>query len=665
MKTFFSKTLTYLVYLISFLIPVYFLTITQEFFNVNKFYLIGFVTILSLVLLTINFIIHKKISWKKSIFDNSIFLFLFFYATSVVLVSPNKIQALTVLPNGFFVFLFLAILFFVINNNLKLHQKENIFKGLNYSALVLALLNIVMFFEPFKNVKLPDSLSFLKVQTFSPIGTQVDLAIFLGFFAIFNLFKFLNKKEEEGEKVFSKEIVMLGSLFLIIISLSLSLYLVFKPIKIADNQTTSIYQSLPPFSITWYSAIETLKNPMSLFLGFGPDNFAAVYTKVKPVEYNTTAIWNLNFAQGSNFLLQLWTEGGLLSLLSFGILLFVLIKKTASRKHEKYLLYSSIYLVLALFVAPTSITILTLLFLLLTQVEDDGDLGDLSFDTGKILPVYFGVIILAILFIAPLTYFIFKNYEAEVFFKKSQDGFAKNDAKQIYDNQKLAIENNPYIEKFRTNFAQTNLLIANRIASKKKEDITDEDRQNITYAIQDAIGHAKEIVKLNPAKSNNWESLAYVYRNILNVAQGADSWTIAAYQRAIVADPNNPTLRLNLGGVYYSLGNFDEAIKFFQQAIELKPDWANAHYNLSHAYIEKKEYLKAAQELQGVMTLVNPKSDDYKKTQAELEEVKKLLPKEEVKTGADAVNPKELSLPTPPVATISPKLQLENKEVAP
>ena len=40
----------------------------------------------------------------------------------------------------------------------------------------------------------------------------------------------------------------------------------------------------------------------------------------------------------------------------------------------------------------------------------------------------------------------------------------------------------------------------------------------------------------------------------------------------------------NLGEVYYHKGMYDEAIKYFKKAIEINPNNADAHYNLSFAY---------------------------------------------------------------------------------
>ena len=65
----------------------------------------------------------------------------------------------------------------------------------------------------------------------------------------------------------------------------------------------------------------------------------------------------------------------------------------------------------------------------------------------------------------------------------------------------------------------------------------------------------------------NWQTHASIYRILIHVAQDADQWSIAAYVRAIQTDPTNPMLRLDLGGVYVTTQNYDQAIRLFQQLL--------------------------------------------------------------------------------------------------
>jgi tetratricopeptide (TPR) repeat protein len=117
-------------------------------------------------------------------------------------------------------------------------------------------------------------------------------------------------------------------------------------------------------------------------------------------------------------------------------------------------------------------------------------------------------------------------------------------------------------------------------------------------------------------------------------------------------DPLNVNLRIALGGIYYALGRYDEAIQTFQTAVLSKPDLANAHYNLAITYREKGEIQKAIDQMNVVLSLVSKDSKDYEVAQAELENLQKKLPVEKG-TGESLTPP-----PSTPNSTVKPKITL-------
>lgn len=201
---------------------------------------------------------------------------------------------------------------------------------------------------------------------------------------------------------------------------------------------------------------------------------------------------------------------------------------------------------------------------------------------------------------------------AEYYFKKS---LRSKSVKEVYDYQRLSITTNPYIDQYRTRFSQTNLLIANSLMDKSKEPST-QDKQTATKAIEAAIEEAKSAVKLNDQKAANWANLAYIYRNLLNIAENADSWAISSYERAIVLEPQNINYRLQLGGVYYLLKRYDDAIQIFEETIKLKPDWPNAYYNLAWAYYQKGNNEKAILNIETTISLLSNQNNSAELTKA-------------------------------------------------
>lgn len=350
----------------------------------------------------------------------------------------------------------------------------------------------------------------------------------------------------------------------------------------------------------------------------------------------------------------------------FGLLVFMatrtlLDKKIQRKKTMKMLTPPFFYLLALLLFLPPSFPILLLFFILIALIGN-ADEHTRSFASPlSNQPIIAGVVmVVAFILVCATAYGSFRAYSAEYQFKKALDGLSENNGPKVYSSIVSAIQANPYNESYHMGFSQINLLIANNVATKQT--LTDEDRQTITQTIQQAIEQAKIAVQLNPGKAANWENLAVIYRNIVNVAQGADAWTIAAYQKAIALDPTNPQLRLNLGGVYYSLKNMDEARLSFQQAINLKPDWANARYNLAWTYFQAKQYPQAVLEMQNVLALVPKDNPDYTQALADFEEFKKKLPPSKASQTTSTLQPTEnqqpLSLPQEPEVVITPKIEL-------
>jgi predicted Zn-dependent protease len=221
---------------------------------------------------------------------------------------------------------------------------------------------------------------------------------------------------------------------------------------------------------------------------------------------------------------------------------------------------------------------------------------------------------------------------ADYFFASSLQAASQNHGQQTYENQIKALNFNPWNSNYRVSYSQTNLALANSLAGQ--QNLTDQQKQIVVQLVQQSLRESRLAASLQPHRAGNWENLSLIYRNLINFAQGADQWAVQTEQQAIQLDPTNPRLRLDLGGILFSAKDYQNAAQIFNQAASLKPDFANAHYNLAQALKELNITDQALQQLQLTGQLVcsptqaNPQaatSTDCKKVTSEIDDLAKKI----------------------------------------
>jgi len=664
--------------------PLFFLPFTSEFFTTGKLYFTAGVGLLLILVSLAQFVVSKEIVWREQSLDKILALFLVACGLSIMVSSPNRVQASLSAITGFLAFASVATLAYYLSRT----TRKYIELAVVIALIPLSVITILFSFKPFLNVKLPAILAFLSNPNFSPMGNQIELLIMLVVGMVFTLSSIIVWIKARNLR---KKVPVLAIVATVFSGIAVGITMFQVGSIIVKNGYSSL--QFPPLSISWYASVETLKQPLTALFGAGVGNFSALFSASKVPSYNFGPFWQLSsFSIARTYFLHIWAELGLLGVVASLLLVFQLVRVALmSRSLPLLALVTSVLVVF--FLIPPTFTTLVLLFIVagltasFTHEKNNAEkeVHPTTISVARFFPVYFGIIGIVIVLIGIAGYLVGRSYQAEMAYKQSLDGALNNNIVEMYNKQREAVLLNQYIERFRIAFSQTNLLIANNMltnlaeAQKKANEqqpqtaqqatptISEQDRQTIAQAIQAAIAEAKAAVALNPQTSSNWENLAVIYRNIIGLAEGADAWTISAYQRAIALDPQNPIYRLNLGGLYYGFGVFDESIKLFEQTISLKSDWPNAYYNLAWGYFQKQNYQLAVQAMQTTVNLLDPKKDkaDYDRSQSDLAEFIKKLPqpeatKEETKPEAT----KQLTLPTPPTQKVEPKIELP-KEASP
>ena len=224
-KSVIHHILIYFITLMTAIIPVLFLPITQEFFTTNKFYMLAFGMLIALALLTIQMVFSKSIKWERKPYDGAVLLLVIGVALSLLIVTPSKVEGVLSPNFGLASVMSLSLLYFFLSR-FNSHEKKTVFNALAITTSLAAIVSIVFFFKPFANVSLPAYITFLKNPYFTLLGTPLETMLFIGFFLTYALVVLFNEKAGERKHNNTLLITVAVTTFIAVIMLA---YYLFKP----------------------------------------------------------------------------------------------------------------------------------------------------------------------------------------------------------------------------------------------------------------------------------------------------------------------------------------------------------------------------------------------------------------------------------------------------
>ncbi len=613
--------------------PVIFTTITTNPIVLPKQVLLGGVVILLLVLQCAKMLSEKSVKLRRTSFDIPIILLAIFSLLSSIF-AVNRADSLT----AFVPYLFAILGFFLIVNIVK---DKNSLLFLMFSliigAVLLSLSGVLSFFKiyilPFPGTH---------AQTFTPLGSLLEQEIYLilvfsiSFYYLWRFFR--SKARAKEQDAFSQDANKMSSSEMTkAVSFGVSSFVILLGIIVT---TYALFTLDKPLILPIETGFQTAFSEISLdsgriaqgfLLGSGFGTYAVDFARWKQAVFNQDpTLWNLSFFRSSNFVLELLATTGVLGLCTFIFLLIRAVKEIRSVPQNKMLI-SLIALLIFSFLLPLSFVTQTLFFIILglfaanqgliTKANNrffDIELQLVAFrkgliameaphtknDKSLILPSTIGVLIL--LLVGWIGYLGILYTTSDLTFQKSLVAAAQNNGSLTYQQQAQAISTYPYRDGFYRVFSQTNLALANTLASQSPKGSSPSATisQNITTLIQQSINAARAATTVAPQSYTNWQNLSSIYRGLIGFGQNAESFAVATAQQSINLDPNNPQEYISLGGIYYQLGQWDNAQNQFQIAIALKPDYANSHYNLGHTLEQKGDSQNALVQYQVVKSLV-------------------------------------------------------------
>ncbi len=403
---------------------------------------------------------------------------------------------------------------------------------------------------------------------------------------------------------------------------------------------------LPPMSASWSVALDSLRIPRAALIGQGPEGYVGAFTRYRPATLNTDRLWQTRFDSAMGAPLTLLVQLGFLGLIAWLVLagrFFLKSTKDELLKESPLSLVVLASFVIQFFLPPNYIMIGLQGILIAFWIADLKE----HFSVLKLRPLSAsldsnkqssrsaqektkteniislgtnGAMIAGLLFLTFATGRAYASFHQMFLAEKA---IMNDDGVAVYEHRQRAMILNPYHDTIRRSYALTNLQIA--IALSNKTDLTEQEQEQISELVQQAVREAQAATTIDPQDSQNWIVLAQIYQELIGSVEEADQWAVNAYVSAIQTDPSDPLLRIQLGNILLQQEQLQQAANLFSQAIELKPDLAAGYFYLGQVQQMGQDPIGAQRSWQQALALLETGTEDYEMLQQLLEELEPLV----------------------------------------
>lgn len=666
-----------------FIFPLFFLTTTTDAFVLPKqILLVTFASVL-LFLWSLECLIEKKVILSSNPFNLPVGIFAVAILLSALL-SRNMFDSLaSAIPA-----IAAALVFFLIANTAQ--SKKDFMFVLGSMVLGGALSALISILYYFKLYILP--IPAIQNQYFSTFGSPIQNVLYLSPLALMCVIMLV--KDIKAKRLKNQYDSIFNAVIAIILTAGAAL-IIFQLISIPQKPVLLPY--IYGFQIgTAAVSQDSGRLLLSFPFGSGYGTFLSDFTRFKLPEINLNAqgIWNFPFTYSSSFVLELLATTGIIGILSYFFLIAKVLK--VRKTGGSPIFFGVIATFVVSFFLPFSTSSVLLLFELiglyaaylyvvndrrvsevtvslvafkrgLFAIEDAPEEIKKSRNDTYVLP---GLICLVVLLVCGyLTYLSISLLIADTKIAASLAQSRQSKGQEVYDLQRNALITFPYRSDYYRIFSQINLALASSVAGNipTGQAPTASTQQTISQLLQQSIGNARTSVSLAPITVVNWQNLSQMYRNLIGVGQNAEQFAIASQNQAILLDPTNPLLRIDLGGIYYQIKQYEAAQNQFKIAIDLKPDLANSYYNYGKALEAKGELANALSAYDATRQLIARAGNkaDLKKLDQEIAALKAragtagegqtLNPNTQ---GTENQPPLEVNSPQAPIPTISQQVKI-------
>ncbi|MFZ5424197.1 MAG: tetratricopeptide repeat protein [Patescibacteria group bacterium] len=685
-ETFIEMLLNVLPTILAFLVPIFFLPLTSEFFEFNKLMLITVSTIFMLFVWALKMLFNKKVYMAKSSIDLPLMLLTVVFILATVF-SIDKTSSIygkygRWFPSVSGIITLVSFYYVVASNTVSEKIIKNTVFAFIFGATIASIVALLRYF----GVTL-GSAAFLQAPNFTLTGSATSTVILAALGAVLSVV-FLTYEKSIAVKILLVQTAAVNFMAVALLNLlpgwavlsaGLLGFLIFVPInKALENKQhltallgvgvalvlalllpTSrdlVVNNNYPKEITlgaresWVVALSTVRDfPV---LGSGPSTFYLNFPRYRPLTLNTTELWNIRFDKPFNEVFGIMASIGILGLLATAFFVYKTIKFLLNHREFEDETGTTAALnigIMALLVSyvftyATVVSTFTLFLFLAMAVAKSAvnakskhaeivllSLSASSFSSMSIIGSFQdGNKRESLQYVIALPMLLALLAGGYLSFKVyASEYYTRKAIKSLQANNGTATYDfqSKAIKYNPRRDVYRNAYVQTNIALANtlaaNENLSDSDKATIQQLIAQAIQETRTSTEvLNPLNVGAWESRGQVYRALIGVAQESDTWAIRSYSTAVQLDPTNPRLRVDLGGIYYLKGDYLSAANLFREATRLKPDYANGYYNLANALKQLNAPQDALKQLEIAQRLVEAGSPDAERIAAEIEALK-------------------------------------------
>ncbi|NQV90423.1 tetratricopeptide repeat protein [Candidatus Uhrbacteria bacterium] len=386
-------------------------------------------------------------------------------------------------------------------------------------------------------------------------------------------------------------------------------------------------------------ATQTLETFSSAF-GSGPGTYTFDFSQFRNVNLNETDFWNTRFDRGSSYFLTLVPTIGLFGVGMFALFILFLLGRSLTQvirpsSRDEWLesfvhLTPWLTLIVSGFLVSWNMTLVVSfgIFsgLLASQVLRKEWNTTLKKVPGISLVISSVFTVLSIVFLVGI-FVMTQRYTAEIAFAQAIEiDRDEGDLQQVVRYLDRASMLNSHLDTYYRNLGEALLLRLDEELSgvNSIDTLTDESTQYIQSLAAASVNAVAKSTTLSSHNVLNWLSRGHIYRELIPVLGEASEFALVSYQTAIELEPMNPSNWTELGKTYLAAAEhtrplilssntdiamkaqqtltqmLDQAETAFEKAVELKPNYAPAHFQLAVTYERQGRMIDAITKMESV-----------------------------------------------------------------